>query len=72
MVRDLLLEKTKYGYDQHLRRTATRLLGQFVREGEGEENINTTVYNRLKELLFDDRVHGRNVACIALGDAFQL
>lgn len=71
MVRDLLLEKTKYGYDQHLRRTATRLLGQFVREGEGEENINTTVYNRLKELLFDDWVHVRNVACIALGDAFK-
>jgi HEAT repeat protein len=68
---NLLLEKTKYGYDQHLRRTATRLLGQFVREGEGEENINTTVYNRLKELLFDDWVHVRNVACIALGDAFK-
>ena len=70
-VRELMLERTNYGYYQGLRGTATRLLGQFVREAEGEENINITVYNRLKELLFDDWVHVRNVACTALGDAFK-
>ena len=67
-VRELFITKTEPEFYFRLRQTSTSCLGSLGRYYEDEREI---VFKHLKKLLIDDWVHERNVACAALGNAFQ-
>ncbi len=67
-LRELFISKTQPEFYFRLRQTATSCLGSLGRYYEDEREI---VFQHLKKLLRDDWVHERNVACAALGNAFQ-
>ena len=67
-LRELFISKTVPEHYFRLRQTATSCLGSLARYFEDEREI---VFEYLKRLLRDDWVHERNVACAALGNAFQ-
>lgn len=67
-VRELFISKTQRDFYFRLRQTATSCLGSLGRFHEDEREA---VFKHLKKLLRDDWVHERNVACAALGNAFQ-
>jgi aminopeptidase N len=65
-VASFLVDKTKYGNHDLVRWTATPALGKFLRNKD--KKINSHVFERLKELLRDDRSLIRTSACTAFAD----
>jgi aminopeptidase N len=65
-VASFLVDKTKYGNHDLVRWTAAPALGKFLRDKD--KKINSHVFERLKELLRDDRSLIRTSACTAFAD----
>jgi aminopeptidase N len=65
-VASFLVDKTKYGNHDLVRWTAAPALGKFLRDKD--KKINSHVFDRLKELLRDDRSLIRTSACTAFAD----
>ena len=65
-IADILIDKSKYGNDFWIRRTATTALGKFIRNKD--KKVNNKVFDQLKSLLRDDRFPLQMDACISFVD----
>jgi len=74
-IADFLIENTHHEKDYFIRSRATSALGRFLHnknnikaESSSKDNFNQRVFNRLTELLKDDRRRIKINACLALAD----
>ena len=65
-VADIIVNKSNYGNEYLLRRTATSALGKFLRNKD--KKVNNKVFNQLKDLLKDNRFNLQIDACISFVD----
>jgi aminopeptidase N len=65
-IANILIDKSKYGNDFLIRRTATAALGKFIRNKD--RKVNNKVFDQLKNLLKDDRFPLQIDACISFVD----
>jgi aminopeptidase N len=65
-IADFLINKSKYGNHDLVRRNAASVLGKYLRDKN--KKVNQNIFDRLKELIKDERSAIRTAACTALSD----
>jgi aminopeptidase N len=65
-VADIIVNKSNYGNEYLVRRTATSALGKFLRNKD--KKVNNKVFDQLKNLLKDNRFNVQTAACISFVD----